>query len=160
MSENPKAERTGDGEAPDLTRGTVGADDATGAAAGAAAGALGGAAAGPGGALLGGVAGGLAGFLAGSRLQGARELSRTEDEHYRRVHTRMSGAGMPYEHVRDLYRLGRAVRESEEFGGRDWRTIEPALSEAWTAAQRETWGEWPEARSYVRRGFEEQPGPA
>jgi hypothetical protein len=64
---------------------------------------------------------------------------------------------MPYDHVRDLYRLGHEMSGHPQYGRREWHEIEPELREAWSASQRETWGEWPEAAPYVRRAYEQRP---
>jgi hypothetical protein len=157
MADERDMHRSEEDDASELTRRTVGAADAGTAAAGAAAGALGGAALGPAGALAGGAVGGLAGLLAGSRIRDAPDFSESEDEHYRRLHERTTGAEMPYEHVRDLYRLGHMIGGNPEYGERQWRDIEPEIADAWTAAQRETWGEWREASRYVQRGYKHRP---
>jgi hypothetical protein len=154
-----EADHEPDENADDVTRRAAGAEDAVGATAGAHAGAVAGAAAGPAGVLAGGALGGLAGWLAGRRARDPQELSSADDAFYRELHERTTDTRkMPYEHVRDLYSLGHHLADHPEFGDRQWRDIEPELREAWTIAQRETWGEWPRASDYVRRGFEQGRG--
>lgn len=143
-------------DAADLMRRTAGAADASGATAGAHVGAVAGAAAGPLGALAGGAVGGLAGWIAGSRVRDGEPVSEEDDERFRRLHERTAdAANLPYEHVRELYWLGHRVRQHPDLGRRDWRHVEPELRDAWTALQRETWGEWDQAHRYVRRGYEQ-----
>jgi hypothetical protein len=157
--ERREPEHDPDEDAADVTRRSAGAGGAVGATAGAHAGAVAGAAAGPAGVLAGGALGGLAGWLVGRRARDPQELSSAEDAFYRELHERATDtAKMPYEHARDLYSLGHHMADHPEFGAREWHVIEPELREAWTIAQRETWGEWPQAAPYVRLGFENAPG--
>jgi hypothetical protein len=89
----------------------------------------------------------------------AREAGRSfgeEQERAARQHFDQSAprADRAYDTARPLYQFGHVAAHQPDYQGRSFREVEPDLERAWGEAQRSRYGDWPEVRDYVGRGFD------
>lgn len=91
----------------------------------------------------------------------AAEAGRTFDEGQDRAarqHYEQTGGvgGKGYDSARPLYQFGHVAAHHPEYQGRSFREVEPDLERAWGENQRRQFGDWPQVRPYVSRGFDQR----
>jgi hypothetical protein len=95
------------------------------------------------------------------RSPSAVEAGRTFDERHdrgaREHFEQAPGTGaQSYETARPLYRFGHVAAHHPGYQGRSFREVEPELERAWGEDQRQRFGDWPQVRPYVSRGFDQR----